>query len=495
LASVSVRSVDAGFELAGRVAASQIGLDKFAAVSVRSRLGTTHKKPEKPVPFFPQGGGKNVRGRLGRPHSRPEVAKPMSHREKPGEVAPLSDQFEERNMPSSYFTSDEVNPHILAQMAAQNDVQTFTSMASTMINTGENNIVYANVPSNLLDVNRAVSALGGSDGRIVYANVLLQHIQFQERRYKDSPVYGNKSAQNAPSPNRGSPSPAPRFPSRGNSNVHRANIEQVNNMMRPEPMPQGLTPLSSNAYRMEKADRKHRFGHLLMQFFDIYQRNPTDTPFFDWLDSLSYFEVYQILKDRFSEQYARTNAPMFVQGVKYLDQASRGDYRITADGAQLRWRGKTFDTQDLETVFSGVGWACWVMSPEKVIYTNSHVVGRWHHSSFLSGCPVLGAGEWMVTGGRVRYITGKTGHYKCDKSTLIKALFVMRSKGVKLEGSQVILWKGGEDPIAIDTVKFLTDATLPANLEVFGSSPLFPRKTRGPKMSDDRAIGSHRSKR
>ncbi|TWU57656.1 hypothetical protein [Rubripirellula reticaptiva] len=56
-----------------------------------------------------------------------------------------------------------------------------------------------------------------------------------------------------------------------------------------------------------------------------------------------------------------------------------------------------------------------MLSPIDVFYTGSHIIGQFHHSSFLRGNSVKGAGEWMVKNGTLKIITSKSGHYRPQK--------------------------------------------------------------------------------
>jgi hypothetical protein len=96
--------------------------------------------------------------------------------------------------------------------------------------------------------------------------------------------------------------------------------------------------------------------------------------------------------------------------------------------------GVKFHTGDHSTAFSGSGWAIFVMSPNRTVYSASHNVGQFHHSSFLAGGPVLAAGEWAVNNGKVVAITAKSGHYKPDEKMFYQILWTLKRRGVRLTG-------------------------------------------------------------
>jgi hypothetical protein len=75
--------------------------------------------------------------------------------------------------------------------------------------------------------------------------------------------------------------------------------------------------------------------------------------------------------------------------------------------------GTPFDTSAASTAHSGGGRAMFVMDQHGNLYaSNKQVVGELHHSSFLGGGDVAGAGEIRVNGGVLDEMTRKSGHYK-----------------------------------------------------------------------------------
>ncbi len=229
-------------------------------------------------------------------------------------------------------------------------------------------------------------------------------------------------------------------------------------------------PLTST-YQEEKTDPTHRMGDLIRDFASFA---PANVNLFAWMDSLSYFEVCACMRQLGkTRDFITTFAPAFMRGVKYLDAASRVSYRVDAKDGILNWGGRSLDTkaQKLETVFSGVGWGIWVLSPGGEFYTASHKKGEFHHSSFLSGEPVKAAGEWLVKDGRIELITGKTGHYKCNIDALIFALRQLSGMDALPATSKVIAWKNGV-PQPVLAHAFLKDPAMQSSYVAFGAKPL-----------------------
>jgi hypothetical protein len=100
------------------------------------------------------------------------------------------------------------------------------------------------------------------------------------------------------------------------------------------------------------------------------------------------------------------------------------NYRhVYFSGGSLKdFQGNDYSTAKESTVFNGTGWAIFVCSPAGKLYAGSHETGKRHHSSFLGGGSVSGAGEMAVYQGKVRAITCKSGHYKPDARMMLEFL-------------------------------------------------------------------------
>lgn len=98
-----------------------------------------------------------------------------------------------------------------------------------------------------------------------------------------------------------------------------------------------------------------------------------------------------------------------------MDEVELEGYRVVADDGQLHWArdGEIVDTSSADTFHSGRGRAMFVMDQNGNLYVSLvQEVGRLHHSSFLGGKPVAGAGEMIVQDGRIVEVTRKSGHYR-----------------------------------------------------------------------------------
>ncbi|HEX3635327.1 MAG TPA: hypothetical protein VHV99_07540 [Paraburkholderia sp.] len=120
--------------------------------------------------------------------------------------------------------------------------------------------------------------------------------------------------------------------------------------------------------------------------------------------------------------------------VQYCNEDERKDYVITITAGVVKdASGDLYHTGSKETHFSGHGWAIYVVGMENTFYSNSHLVNKFHHSSFLAGAPVQGAGEIAVNNGKVVAVTNKTGHYSAGPAELTRTLFLLHRGGVNLD--------------------------------------------------------------
>ncbi|HSL56341.1 MAG TPA: hypothetical protein VK866_00710 [Acidimicrobiales bacterium] len=128
--------------------------------------------------------------------------------------------------------------------------------------------------------------------------------------------------------------------------------------------------------------------------------------------------------------------------VKYLDEEERKAYEVWG-GNPLRYglNGEVLDTKDMYSKFKGAAFAIFVMKKDGTMYAGTHKVGLFHHSSFLSGADVAGAGEMKVEGGRLVHITNKSGHYWPENEQMQQTLAELERRGVSLAGVGVTLMR------------------------------------------------------
>jgi hypothetical protein len=214
------------------------------------------------------------------------------------------------------------------------------------------------------------------------------------------------------------------------------------------PHPSGTIPMRGDQYNLEKLDSHHRMGNLLLACLREYEEREPQLGFFEWLDGMPEFERMTLLRGQGSSRPSSdillpSVVRAFVRGVAYLDSRTRLTYRVRVQGGKLVQNRATFDTDRLKTVWSGPGWAIYVLSKHKHLYANSHVFGEFHHSSFTSGSAVICAGEMKVSQGQLKILTAKTGHYKTPKENFVTAIRHLQEKGVHPSSYTVKVFQAG----------------------------------------------------
>jgi hypothetical protein len=125
--------------------------------------------------------------------------------------------------------------------------------------------------------------------------------------------------------------------------------------------------------------------------------------------------------------------------VKYLSGEERLKYQVQIkDGKLFDAEGNLFDTSKAHSAFGGSGNAIFVMDESGNIYASTvHSIGKFHHSSFLSGQPVASAGEISVAQGVVKEITRRSGHYQPTAEQLNQFLERLDKGGIDLSNASI----------------------------------------------------------
>ncbi len=215
-----------------------------------------------------------------------------------------------------------------------------------------------------------------------------------------------------------------------------------------------LRELQGQTYKLEKLDTQHRVGFLLQACLNKYKTIQPTTEFFEWLDQMGEYERMTLLRQ--GDSLKPSFVKMFVKGVAYMDDATRKKYNITFQGGRGYKEGMVFDTAQMSTHFSGRGWAVFVLSERDRFYSSNHVVGRMHHSSFMSGQAVKGAGEWKIIDGQIKIITAKSGHYKPTLQNFLTTLEMLQRLGVNLNSVEVGVKQFGSS-VQVNASSFLAD--------------------------------------
>lgn len=143
-------------------------------------------------------------------------------------------------------------------------------------------------------------------------------------------------------------------------------------------------------------------------------------------------------------QYAGENLPGNTvwpgSRVVYLNETERAAFKLTIrDGKLYDADGNLFDTSGASTLHSGSGRAIFVVDQNGDMYAaDFQVRGVFHHSSFLAGGDVAGAGEIEVSNGEIQLITNNSGHYLPTKAMTDQVVSYLESQGVVVPDVQYV---------------------------------------------------------
>jgi hypothetical protein len=119
--------------------------------------------------------------------------------------------------------------------------------------------------------------------------------------------------------------------------------------------------------------------------------------------------------------------------VRYLNDAQRAERQIfIRDGKLYDASGRLFDTTQSSTSYTE-GRAIWAMDEDGNLYASTEQeTGQFHHSSFLGGGSVAGAGEIEVQDGEVTFINDRAGHYDPPRAYTRRVIARLRALGVSI---------------------------------------------------------------
>jgi hypothetical protein len=128
------------------------------------------------------------------------------------------------------------------------------------------------------------------------------------------------------------------------------------------------------------------------------------------------------------------NAVWGGSAVKYLDENERNALKLTFRfGRILDADGQIFDTTGTRALDSNSRRAIFVMDEQGNFFASKfHLVGRFHHSSFLAGAPVAAAGEIEVRKGQLIAISDRSGHYLPRRQFTKQALDELKTRGIDI---------------------------------------------------------------
>ncbi|GMN53083.1 hypothetical protein TIFTF001_022226 [Ficus carica] len=170
--------------------------------------------------------------------------------------------------------------------------------------------------------------------------------------------------------------------------------------------------------RAAKIDPRHRYGHNLHLYYDIWFESESTQPFFYWLDIGDGKEINV-------EKCPRTVLQR--QCITYLGPKEREAYEVKViDGKLVYWQsGLPVNTKE------GSKWI-FVLSTTRALYVGQKKKGTFQHSSFLAGGATTAAGRLVARDGVLEAIWPYSGHYHPTEENFREFISFLEENNVDL---------------------------------------------------------------
>ncbi|KAL6905628.1 hypothetical protein ACP4OV_003229 [Aristida adscensionis] len=206
---------------------------------------------------------------------------------------------------------------------------------------------------------------------------------------------------------------------------------------------------------IEAIDPRHRYGHNLHFYYDVWCQSQAGQPFFYWLD---------IGEGKDIDLAECPRALLRKQCIRYLGPQEREHYEYIINEGKIihKQSGEPLDTSRGP---KGTKWI-FVMSTEKRLYAGKKERGVFQHSSFLAGGTTIAAGRFTAENGVIKSIWAYSGHYKPSAENLSNFMNFLEENGVDLKEVEVrssTKEDYNEDPLPNDTQN-LTAAINPSQV-------------------------------
>ncbi|KAM0916484.1 hypothetical protein ACQ4PT_010153 [Festuca glaucescens] len=207
---------------------------------------------------------------------------------------------------------------------------------------------------------------------------------------------------------------------------------------------------------IEAIDPRHRYGHNLHFYYDVWCQTQAGQPFFYWLD---------IGEGKDVDLPECPRALLKKQCITYLGPQEREyyEYIITEGKIIHKISGEPLDTNQGP---KGTKWI-FVMSTSKKLYAGEKERGVFQHSSFLAGGATIAAGRFNAENGVIKSIWAYSGHYKPSAENLSNFMSFLEENGVDLKEIEVrssIKEEDYENPVPNIMASNPQELALPPNM-------------------------------
>ncbi|CAN6699247.1 unnamed protein product [Malus baccata var. baccata] len=169
---------------------------------------------------------------------------------------------------------------------------------------------------------------------------------------------------------------------------------------------------------LEAIDPRHRYGHNLHFYYDIWFESESSQPFFYWLDVGNGKEINL-------EKCSR--AVLQRQCIKYLGPIEREAFEVVVENGKLLYR----QSGVLVSTNEGSKWI-FVLSTTRSLYVGQKKKGQFQHSSFLAGGATTAAGRLVARDGILEAIWPYSGHYHPTEENFMEFISFLEDNHVDL---------------------------------------------------------------
>ncbi|XP_043718577.1 IQ domain-containing protein IQM1-like [Telopea speciosissima] len=169
---------------------------------------------------------------------------------------------------------------------------------------------------------------------------------------------------------------------------------------------------------LEAIDPRHRYGHNLHLYYDLWFDSESTQPFFYWLDVGNGKEANLDKCPRVDLQR---------QCIKYLGPKERESYEVIVENGRLvyKQKGTHVDTDERSK------WI-FVLSTGRALYVGQKKKGVFQHSSFLAGAATTAAGRLVAHDGVLEAIWPYSGHYHPTEENFKEFISFLQEQHVDL---------------------------------------------------------------
>ncbi|KAJ1686283.1 hypothetical protein LUZ63_017673 [Rhynchospora breviuscula] len=177
---------------------------------------------------------------------------------------------------------------------------------------------------------------------------------------------------------------------------------------------------------IEAIDPRHRYGHNLHMYYDVWAQSQAGQPFFYWLDC---GDGRDVDLEKCPRSKLKTHC------IKYLGPQEREHYEyvVTSGKIMHKQSGSYLDTNSRS---EGGKWI-FVLSTDMRLYAGLKKKGLFHHSSFLAGGATKAAGRLIAEDGILKSVWAYSGHYKPGEENLENFLSFLQEEGVDVSNIEV----------------------------------------------------------